>query len=205
MAEMTERTTQERRLTPRGRKTRSKLLAAAESLFGANGFHGTSIVDITRDAGVAQGTFYIYFASKEEVFRQLVRHLSTQLRRSLARAVSGAEHRIEIEDRGIREFIRFAAEHRNLYQIVSESQFIDPDLFRWYYSRLAKGYSGGLRRAMDRGEVAEADAETLSYCLMGVSHFVGIRWVAWENQAPPEEVVQATVDFVRRALTPVAA
>ena len=188
--------------TARGRKTRAKLLAAAERLFGANGFHGTSVVDITREAGVAQGTFYLYFDSKEEIFRQLVRHLSQELRHALAQAVSGAEHRIDIEELGVREFIRFSAEHRDLYQIVSESQFIDPELFRWYYERLAKGYSLGLSRAMDAGEVFPTDPETLSYCLMGASHFLGIRWIAWEGREPPEDMVQATVDFIRRALQP---
>lgn len=188
--------------TARGRKTRRNLLAAAEALFGAKGFHGTSVVDITREAGVGQGTFYLYFDSKEEIFRQLVRHLSQQLRRALAVAVADASHRIEIEVLGVREFIRFSAEHRDLYQIVSESQFIDPDLFRWYYERLAKGYALGLRNAMDRDEVFEADPETLSYCLMGVSHFLGIRWVQWENREPPEHVMESAVAFIRRSLVP---
>lgn len=188
--------------TARGRKTRQKLLDAAETLFGTQGFHATSVGDITRSAGVAQGTFYLYFESKEEIFRQLVRHLSTQLRRSLAKAVSGATNRIDIEELGVREFIRFSAEHRELYQIVSESQFIDPAVFRWYYERLARGYALGLRNAMDRGEVERSDPETLAYCLMGASHFLGIRWISWEEREPPETVVQATVDFIRRALEP---
>ena len=191
-----------RPLTARGRKTRQKLLRAAESLFGSRGFHGTSIVEITRSAGVAQGTFYLYFQSKEEIFGQLVRYLSGELRRALAKAVSGATNRLEIEARGVREFIRFSAEHRDLYHVVSESQFIDPALFRWYYERLAKGYSLGLRRAMDRGEVRGTDPETLAYCLMGASHFLGIRWVAWEGREPPEEVFQSVVDFIRLGLTP---
>jgi AcrR family transcriptional regulator len=188
--------------TARGRKTRKKLLAAAEALFGAKGFHGTSVVDITREAGVGQGTFYLYFESKEEVFGQLVRHLSQQLRQALGKAIADADHRLDVEELGVREFIRFSAEHRDLYQIVSESQFIDPELFRWYYERLARGYSRGLRQAMDAGEVVENDPETVSYCLMGASHFLGIRWVAWEKREPPEHVIQATVAFIRRALAP---
>ena len=202
MSETRSPATPARPRTARGRRTRRKLLRAAESLFGEHGFHGTSVAQITRTAGVAQGTFYLYFDSKEEVFRQLVRHLSQQLRRALATAVSGAETRLEIEERGVREFVRFSAEHRDLYQIVSESQFIDPEIFRWYYERLARGYALGLRRAMDRGEVRETDPETLSYCLMGASHFLGIRWIAWEGREPPEEVVEATVAFIRRGLEP---
>lgn len=202
MADPTTSPLTDRPLTARGRRTRDKLLRASESLFGARGFHGTSVVDITRTAGVAQGTFYLYFESKEEVFRQLVRDLSHQLRRALARAVSGATDRLEIEELGVREFVRFSAEHRDLYHIVSESQFIDPELFRWYYERLAAGYTLGLERAMERGEVRRTDPETLAYCLMGASHFLGIRWIGWEGTEPPEHVVQATADFIRLGLAP---
>ena len=55
---------------------------------------------------------------------------------------------------------------------------------------------------MEQGEVRETDPETLSYCLMGASHFLGIRWIAWEGREPPEEVVEATVAFIRRGLEP---
>ncbi len=43
--------------TARGEATRQRLLDAAERLFGTRGFHDTSIVEITREAGVGHGTF----------------------------------------------------------------------------------------------------------------------------------------------------
>ena len=58
--------------TARGRRTREKLLDAAEQEFGARGFHPVGISDITRRAGVAAGTFYVYFDSKEEIYRALI-------------------------------------------------------------------------------------------------------------------------------------
>ncbi|HMB60996.1 MAG TPA: TetR/AcrR family transcriptional regulator, partial [Xanthomonadales bacterium] len=66
--------------TSRGRKTREKLLRAAEYEFGERGFHAVAINDITRRAGVALGTFYVYFESKEEIFRSLVTYLSHRVR-----------------------------------------------------------------------------------------------------------------------------
>ena len=50
--------------TKRGRRTREKLLHAAEAEFGESGFADTSIASITQRAGVALGTFYVYFESK---------------------------------------------------------------------------------------------------------------------------------------------
>ncbi len=188
--------------TPRGEATRQRLLDAAESLFGSRGFHDTSIVDITRGAGVGHGTFYLYFQSKEEIFRELVRRLSHQLRASLQTATAGLTDRLEIEEAGFRAFLGFAAAHHDLYRIVSDSQFIDPALFRWYYERMAQGYARRLESAMAAGQIERTDAETLAYCLMGASHFIGMRWVVWDRREPPEQALATFVGFMRRALAP---
>ncbi len=191
-----------KKLTARGEATRQRLLDAAEALFGQRGFHDTSIVDITRDAGVGQGTFYLYFNGKEEIFRELVRRLSHQLRGTLREAIAGATDRVEVETRGARAFIEFAAAHHDLYRIVSDSQFIDPELFRWYYEHLAEGYARGLEAAMDAGQVEPMDPETLAYCLMGASHFLGMRWIVWEGREPPKAAMTTLVMVLRRMLQP---
>jgi AcrR family transcriptional regulator len=51
---------------------RSELLDAAEDLFVHQGYAETTIVDIRRTVGVAQGTFYHYFTSKEEILHAIV-------------------------------------------------------------------------------------------------------------------------------------
>ena len=188
--------------TSRGEATRRRLLESAERLFGTSGFHATGVSDITREAGVAQGTFYLYFDSKEEVYRALVLNLSHELRLALHRATETVEGRLAKEQAGIRAFLEFSAAHHDLYKIVFESQFIDPALFRWYYERIAEGYTRGLERAQQAGEVREGDAETMAYCLMGASHFLGMRWVIWEGQEPPPRVMSTLQSFIEAALIP---
>ena len=61
--------------TARGEATRRKLLEAAEAEIGENGFARTSVAAITKRAGVGQGTFYLYFPSKTDALRELVRHM----------------------------------------------------------------------------------------------------------------------------------
>lgn len=191
-----------RSLTRRGLATRQKLIEAAEALFGERGFHATGVSDITRAAGVAQGTFYLYFEGKEQIFGELVRHLSHELRLALTTATADAGARLDVEEAGVRAFLAFAARHRNLYRIVFESQFIDPALFRWYYERIAQGYARGLQQAARRGEVRGGDAETLAYCLMGAAHFLGMRWVVWDGSAPPPAAMETLLAFVRAGLSP---
>ena len=70
--------------TARGKKTRDKLLQAAEIEFGDKGFHAAAISGITHRAGVALGTFYTYYESKEEIFHDLVSYMSHRTRRWIA-------------------------------------------------------------------------------------------------------------------------
>ena len=61
----------ERRLTKRGLDTKNRLVAAATEIFNEKPYGDTHITDITERAGVATGSFYTYFDSKEELFREV--------------------------------------------------------------------------------------------------------------------------------------
>lgn len=58
---------------------RAEILEAALRVFGQYGYRRTSVDDIAREAGIAKGTVYLSFTSKEEVFQALARHLSQQM------------------------------------------------------------------------------------------------------------------------------
>ena len=189
-------------LTRKGEATRARLMAAAEEVFGAKRYHGASVVDITQAAGVAQGTFYVYFPSKLAIFRELVTDLSNALRKHIAISVSDLDNRLEIERAGIRAFLGFIMEHKYLYRIVREAETVDEELYRWYYQTLAKGYSAGLAHAVEKGQVQHLDPEALAYALMGVSDFLGMRWVLWEDREPPEDFFGATMRFIEWGLHP---
>lgn len=57
-------------LTKKAEQAKSKLTASARKLIGERGFDRVSVEEITKDAGVAKGTFYHYFVCKEDVVRE---------------------------------------------------------------------------------------------------------------------------------------
>lgn len=187
--------------TARGEATRRKLLEAAEAELGEKGFHAASVASITARAGVGQGTFYLYFPGKEDALRELVRHMGRELRRHLAEATQDAATRLETERRGLEAFVHFALDHRNLYRVVMESQFVDEAIYREYYETLAQGYARGLEAAQARGEVRRGDAETQAWALMGVAHFVGLR-ALWSEGAPDRHALDSVLDFLQHGLAP---
>lgn len=188
--------------TSRGEATRQKLLDAAEEIFGTKGYFNTSIVDITLKAEVAQGTFYIYFPSKINVFQELIKELSHALRKEISQALIGAGSlsRREAEELGFAAFFSFIKEHRNLYRLVQEVQFVDEELYQWYYRRLAKGYIKGLEAAMASGEFRSLDPEIVAYALMGMAEFLGMRWVLWEKKDVPEKALATAMSLIMEGL-----
>ncbi len=189
-------------VTPRGQKTRQKLLRAAEAIFGEKGYERASIADITRKSGVALGTFYVYFPDKQSIFVEVVDELGERLRRLIAEAVAGLTHRIDVEREGLRTFFEFAREHPNLYRVVRQAEFVDEACYRRYYDRFAKGYVRGLTQAMEAGEIRDMDAETLAYCLMGIGDFLGMRWIIWEEDPGLERVLDTAMSLIRHGLDP---
>lgn len=188
--------------TPRGQRTRQKLLDAAEAVFGELGYERASIVEITRAAGVAQGTFYVYFPGKKAVFVELVWELNKKLRRSLRTASEALvdPDRFELERSGALTFLRFVQEHKSLYRIVRQAEFVDEALFREYYRVLSTGYRESLERSMDTGEIRRFDPEALVYMMMGIMDFLGMRWVLWEDRLPPDAVIDDMLRLIEGGL-----
>lgn len=74
-----EPTTDDRELRPRGEKTRVRLLEAGAQVLPSRGYHDARVDDIVAAAGVSHGTFYRYFANKDDFFRMLAEGAATRM------------------------------------------------------------------------------------------------------------------------------
>lgn len=191
--------------TRRGRATRQRLVEAAEVVFGEKGFERASIADITRQAGVALGTFYVYFADKQALLVEVVDGLGERLKAALAEAIAGLDDRLEVERAGLRAFFAFTARHRQLYRVVRQSEFVDEGCFQRYYRGFAAPYAKALRAAQRRGQVRPIDPEALAYALMGMADFLGMRFVLWGEGKDMEKVLDAAVALVGHGMAVEAA
>ena len=107
---------------------------------------------------------------------------------------------MEVEQRGLEAFIAFSLEHKNLYRIVMESQFVDEAVYREYYRTLARAYTSGLEEAQASGQIRSGDAETQAWALMGVAHFLGLRYAIWEGTEPTPGALHTVSDLLRHGL-----
>ncbi len=190
-----------RALRDRGARTRAKLLEAAESVFAQLGYHDASIVKITEAAGVAQGTFYLYFQSKKDVFEEVVLDLNRRVRHFVQEAAKDGKDRAEVEALGFRAYFRFTAEHPALYRVIRQAEFVSPETLYEHYSRFTPGYVAGLQAAMAKGEIEQADPVVLTWALMGIAELFGMRSILWQqNGEIPEDELRELEAIISRAI-----
>jgi AcrR family transcriptional regulator len=186
--------------TARGRRTLRQLLDAAADEFGEKGFHEASISQITQRAGVAIGSFYTYFDSKEEVFTALVRDLSTQVRDYVAPRISSQANQLDAEREGQQAFLEFAQAHKEIYRIIDEAEFVDPATYREHYTSTAQRIAARLDAAQERGEISAGSSEIRAWALMGMNVFLGLRFGVWGDDYTPEEVARVGGDLIARGM-----
>jgi len=106
--------------TPRGNRTRLALLRAARQVFEEKGFLEARIIDITEKIPVAQGTFYIYFASKEQIFQELVEIVIRNVSEALKRREGYEPDPVERIRRANRTFIAAYRENAAFLRVLEQ-------------------------------------------------------------------------------------
>jgi len=148
----------------RGDRRRTQILDAAARVLAERGYHRTTVRDIAREAGIADGTIYLYFSSKQELLLALI----AQLGRFAERRDDFAEH----AGMDLREFSRtymarrFAQvrETRGLFTAVLPELLADADLREAFAERVAEAYEAAdaeLARRAKAGELGDLDPELL--------------------------------------------
>jgi AcrR family transcriptional regulator len=188
--------------TARGRRSLRLLLDAAAQEFAEKGFHEASISQITARAGMAIGSFYTYFDSKEQIFTALVRDMSGQVRDYVGPRLAGVRGGIAVERAGQAAYLGFVREHKEIYRIIDEAEFVDPASYRDHYAQTAERIARRLDQAAARGEISPGSSEVRAWALMGINVFLGLRFGVWGEEMPIEDVVAVSGDLVENGLAP---
>jgi AcrR family transcriptional regulator len=162
--------------TARGLKTLNKILSAAAQVFYEVGYSSANVTGIARLAGVATGTFYIYFDSKYHLYKYLLLQCSHQIRKHLSESTKHCKTRREVELTGTRCWLEYIRENPYVYNLIWESLYVDRRLFEDYYDSFGLSYVRGINAAKERGEVRGIDSDILAYVLMGSTSFIGLKW-----------------------------
>jgi AcrR family transcriptional regulator len=107
-----------RRLTAEERRT--AILDAALAAFSNNGYHATSLDDVAREAGVSKALIYEHFASKQELYADLIARNARELTQRVAGALVGVEVESGVKRlaTGLEAFFAFVEERRDAWRML---------------------------------------------------------------------------------------
>ena len=121
------------------------------------------------------------------MFAALVRDMSGRVREAVAPAFEGASGTLDGEARALTAYLRFVADHKEVYRIIDEAEFVDPAGFQNHYLTTAERIAARLAAGVARGELSDADAlalEVRAWAVMGINVFLGLRFGVWGNEEP---------------------
>jgi AcrR family transcriptional regulator len=157
----------------RGSERRAQLLDVARRVFGTSGFHGVSMEEVAKEAGVTKPILYDHFNSKEELYVALLeadaQALEQRVRAALA-APSGNRERIR---QSFQAYFDFVDEHAAGFRLfMQESMAGDgDDLFRSKVQEVRDRILGEVSDLIVResqGAVPREDADTVALALVGM-------------------------------------
>lgn len=181
---------------------RRQLLDVARDRFISEGYAGTSISAIVRQAGVAQGTFYVYFQSKQavladlrrEVFRDYASALATTAALDLppdARLVETVLAMVDavLRNRELERVFRQAESAEDLERAALEGR-----------ARLATGAASILAQGVGEGRFVAEHPQQVAQIVVTLFDTVLYESIAYEQPAPLVETVEQSLLFVLRGL-----
>ncbi len=170
-------TQRKRRAKPRWQRRKderpAELLAAALEVFVEKGFAATKLADVARRAGVTKGTVYLYFDSKEALFKAVVRETIVPViaqGEALARAFTGSAR--ELVERLVREYWRLVGETAlaGIPKLMMAEAATFPELTRFYYDEVVtRGHrlmAGVIERGIKSGEFRPVDVKVAAKLAM---------------------------------------
>ncbi|WP_394844223.1 TetR/AcrR family transcriptional regulator [Pendulispora brunnea] len=190
-------------LTRRAERTRAKLVTAARKVFEKHGVLETRIVDIAKEAGVAVGSFYTYFESKEELLREVAATLYVELIPPLPAEV-GPDPRARIEA-GNRAYVRAYEKNARILTLVQHQTLSDATL-RGLYEEARAAFIARVERSIRRLQREGLSPKDVSprlaaHMLAGMVHeFCYTTFGFGTVDFDPEEAVSTLTTLWTRAL-----
>jgi AcrR family transcriptional regulator len=160
-----------------------EIVAAALAVFVERGYEATKLEDVARHAGVTKGTIYLYFDSKEALFKAVVRETIVPViaqGEALAQSFTGSAR--ELLERLVREYWRLVGETAlaGIPKLMMAEAATFPELTRFYYDEVVtRGHrlmAGVIERGIKNGEFRQVDVKIAAKLAMSpLMHAVVVR------------------------------
>jgi AcrR family transcriptional regulator len=185
---------------------RRRLIDAAREVFATRGYHVATVSEITRKAGLAKGTFYLYFDEKKQIYFELVRtflQLVKDIGQSVQREVRTPQEFLRRCEQAAGELLRVFIEHHGLARLAYRESGLDAELehmLREFYRELAGVEAENIRLGIELGLFRQVDPLITAYAHIGMVERVALGLLAERDPPDPEHVVRELLSIAFEGL-----
>jgi AcrR family transcriptional regulator len=204
--------TRRRRAVSKEDKTRRRdeIMAAAKKVFARNGFHATTISHIAREAGLAYGSVYWYFDSKDELFHALMAAEGEAVRGHIAAAIAAAGDRPDRDWEPLRITVQAVLEFFEADKAVTKLLLRDAyalgDQFEKHLGSIYERFIDDIEKhmivAQQRGTVISAPPRMLAFSLAALIGQLAHRRLTTDDGVSAPDVADIVVSFALHGLRP---
>lgn len=202
----TEPETRKKRLSRKERApgARAEILAAAAEVVGQVGYANATVDKIVSAAGMAQGTFYLYFKSRQELFDAILPFAGMEMFSFIGERVRSSRDIFELETRGMMAFFEYMKRNPGFSRIINEAEAAAPRAYLTHLKLLKDRYVKSLSESRARNEFSNFSGEELevvAYMLMSCRHYLHLRYMKMQPTGSSlEKIVDVYERFIRSGL-----
>lgn len=188
---------------PKTQARRAELLRVAREVLAEKGFDATTISEIVSRAGVAQGTFYLYFPSKISLVVTLALEMQNSIEQALRTTYAEAANLREMIDKSVEAAFLIMYEYRDILTLVHsgirwlESEEAQVPIFAHYHALIAEA----IRQAQERGDISSTiNADATAVFIVGTIYYSADQCYVYHSSISPEIYISEAARFIRQAL-----
>jgi len=183
-------------------RRREALLGAATERFAARGYHATGVSDIIAEAGVARGTFYLYFKSKHQIFCEILDsflgHLDCQIKTIELESDRSPAAQMRSNVEGLVDAMLKRPGPAKI--VFNEAVGLNPEIdekLRAFYAKLIQRISASLRKGMRLGLVRDTDPTVASCIIVGAFRELMVQKIVFRKKGlSRKSIVSGLMDTI---------
>ena len=186
-------------------ENRSNLMRAAAEVVGEYGYAEASVSRIVERAGLAQGTFYLYFESRQDLFDKLLPEVGAGALSFIRDRIGDVPDFMTMEEKGMHAFFEYVVENPAYLRIFTEAEIAAPVAYEKYTADRFGRFLDRLTAAWRTGEVngyAQRELAVLTQIMLASRTYLYHHYAKTPKgvRPVPRWVIDAYIKFVRRGI-----
>jgi len=181
------------------------IIDAAVRVFARNGYYNSRVSDIAKEAGIASGTIYLYFKTKDEILVTLFREKMAEFVATVRKAIAAEPDAVAKLRRLIRLHFKLLEEHAEMAEVVQVELRQGQKFFRGASANEISGYFDLISSVLEEGMAAglfrnDLPVKTVRKVLFGAMDQMATSWVLGKRGYKLSETADAVADIFLKGL-----